>query len=163
MPISPSDIQFRLSGGAANAAPAASLGGVKSSVASPAGLFDDVTAAQSSAGSVEYRCAYVHNAHATLTLENAVAWISANTPNVGTVVEIGIGTAALNATEQTVASESTAPAGVTFAVAANKAAGIALGSIPPGQGRSVWARRTVTAGASAGADTATIKVEGETA
>lgn len=79
MPILTTDIVYRLSGGAANAVANASLGGAKSGTAAPAALFDDVTGAESAAGDIEYRCVYVHNAHASLALQNAVIWIAANT------------------------------------------------------------------------------------
>lgn len=42
MPIIATDIQYRLSGGAANSNPLTSLGGAKSSVQSGTNLFDDV-------------------------------------------------------------------------------------------------------------------------
>ena len=95
MPIVSADIDFRLSGGAANSDPNAALGGAKSSTeitaASLHNLFDQVASAESSAGDVEYRCFYVHNAHATLALQNAVIWIQANTPASDTTVDIGLG------------------------------------------------------------------------
>jgi hypothetical protein len=163
MPIITTDIQYRLSGGASNAVQAASLGGVKSSNIASASIFDDVSAAESSAGDVEYRCVYVHNAHATLSLDNAVAWLAANTPSTSTLAEIGVGTSAVNATEQTVADENTAPTGITFVSGASKAGGTTLGNIPAGQSRAVWIRRTVTAGAAAIADGFTLRVEGDTA
>ncbi len=149
MPIAASDIKFRLSGGASNSDQNASLGGVKSSNEVSAALFDVVGSAEAVAGDVEYRCFYVHNAHATLTMLNAVLWILTNTPSPGTTVDVGLGTSAINGTEQTVANEGTAPSGVTFAAAANEGAAIALGDIPAGQHRAVWIRRTVTAGAAA--------------
>lgn len=163
MPIGSSDIHFRLSGGAANASAAASLGGGKSSVDAPASIFDGVQASESAAGDIEYRCVYVHNAHATLTLTNAVAWLPTNTPSTSTIVEVGVGTSAVNGIEQSVADENTAPVGVTFAPAATQGAGIALGDIPPGQSRAIWPRRTVTAGAAAFTDGYTLRVTGDTA
>lgn len=163
MAIVAADIEYRLSGGVSNSVQSASLGGAKSSAAASSAIFDDVSATESSAGDVEYRCIYVHNAHATLTLQNAVAWIPANTPNVATIIDIGVGTAAVNATEQTVTDESTAPSGVEFVAGANKAGGVSLGSIPAGQHKAIWLRRTVTAGAGAASDNFTIRVEGDTA
>jgi hypothetical protein len=163
MAIQSTDIQYRLSGGASNASPAASLGGAKSSNAVPAAIFDDVSSAEAAAGDTEYRCVYVHNAHASLTLIGAVLFILANTPSTSTTVDIGVGTSAVNATEQSVADESTAPSGVTFAAAANQAAGIALGDIPAGQSRAVWVRRTISAGAAAVNDTFSLRVAGDTA
>jgi hypothetical protein len=117
MPLISGDFVTRLSGGAGNAVGNASLGGAKSTtVASSAvdGLFDQVTSAQAAAGSVEYRCAYLHNGNATSQMLAAGVWVSANTPLAGTTIDIGVGTAAVNGTEQTVANEGTAPSGVTF-------------------------------------------------
>lgn len=155
MSIITADFSRRLSGGAANAAGNASIGGAKSSQTMSAavdGLFDAVSAAQAAAGLVEYRCIYLHNASATDTMTNARAWISAQTPLAGTVLAIGVGAAAVNATETAIANEATAPVGVTFSEPANAAAGLALGSLLAGQHRALWLRRTVTAGASASAN-----------
>lgn len=162
MPVASADIVIRLSGGSSNTVAAASLGGAKSSQPAPASLFDSVSGAEASAGDVEYRCIYVHNASATNEMTNAVAWLNANTASASTDIAIGLGSSAINGTEQTVASEGAAPTGVTFSAAATKGAGIALGNIPVGQHRAVWLRRTVTAGAAAAAsDSATIRVECE--
>jgi hypothetical protein len=161
MPIISTEIQYRLSGGAGNSNANASLGGAKSSTAAPSNLFDDVSGAEAAAGDTEYRCIYVNNANGTLSLQNAVLWIQANT--TGNRLAVGLGTSAINGTEQTVADESTAPSGVTFSQPANKGAGIALGSIPAGQHRAVWVRRIVAAAAPAINDTYTLRVEGDTA
>ena len=162
MPIVSADIKYRLSGGAANADPALSLGGAKSSTEAGSNLLDPVSSAEALAGGIEYRCYYVHNAHATLTLENAVAWIQANTPSADTTLDIGVGTSAVNDTEQTVANENTAPTGITFVAAVNEAGSVALGNIPPSQHGAVWVRRTVNAGAAASNDTATLTAKGDT-
>ena len=167
MAIITGDFATRLSGGATNAVGDASLGGIKSSnVASTAldALFDITTAAQAAAGTVEYRCVYLHNSNAADTMTNAVVFMSANTPLAGTTIDIGVGSAAINATEQTIATEATAPTGITFSAPSTAATGIALGNIPFGQHRSIWARRTVTAGATNSAnDTYTIGYQCETA
>lgn len=162
MPILSSEIVYRLSGGSANSDADLSLGGVKSSSVVPAQFFDDVTSAESEAGDTEYRCFYVHNANGTLDLQTAVVWIQTNT--TGNRVAIGVGSSALNGTEQTVADESTAPTGgVTFTQPASKGAGLALGSIPAGQHRAVWIRRIIPASTAASNDTYTLRVEGDTA
>ena len=162
MPIASSDIVYRLSGGAANADPNASLGGAKSSVAVGSNLFDDVSSAEAAAGDVEYRCFYIHNGHGSLSYLSAKIWIEVNTPSASTDVAIGLGTAGLNATEQTVANENTAPTSVTFTSPTNFAGGLSLGTIPAGQHFSVWVRRTVTAAASSVVDNFTIRVQGDT-
>jgi len=168
MPIVSADIDFRLSGGAANSDPNASLGGVKSSTeitaASLHNLFDQVASAESSAGDVEYRCFYVHNAHATLALQNAVIWVQTNTPASDTTVDIGLGASAVNGTEQTVANESTAPSGVTFSAPATEGAALSIGNIPAGQHKAVWVRRTISAAAAANnLDNVVLRVKGDTA
>lgn len=165
MAITATDIEFRLSGGAANADGNAALGGEISANAVSGALhafFDRVTGAEAAAGDVEYRCLYVRNGHPTLTLYGAVVWVSSNTPSADTAMAIGLGTSAINGTEQTIADESTAPAGVAFSEPANFAAGLAIGDIPPGQHKAVWLRRTVSAAAAAyNNDGATLAVQGD--
>lgn len=168
MPIVASDIKFYLSGGAANSDVDAALGGAKSSVeitdATLHNLFDVVSSAESSAGDIEYRCLYVENTHGTLTLQNAAAYISANTPSGDTTLDIGLGTAGLNGTEQTIANESTAPTSVTFSAPATLGAGLSIGDMAPAAFMPIWLRRTVNAAAAAYSnDSATINVGGDTA
>lgn len=163
MPINISDINIRLSGGASNTVSLASLGGAKSSTAAPANVFDDVAAGEAASGDVEFRCVYAHNAHPTLTLGSAVAWIFANTPSSSTTIDIGVGTSAVNGTEQTVADEGTAPVGVSFSAAATEGTAVVLGDIPPGQHRAIWLRRTINAACPAVNDTAQVRVTGTTA
>jgi len=166
MPIVASDIEFRLSGGSSNAIGDASLGGVISSgvvSSSLNGLFDYVTGDESAAGDVEYRCIYVRNSHASLTLYGAKIWIDTNTPSTFTTVDIGLGTSALNGTEQTIANENTAPSGVTFSAPAAASSALLIGDMTPGQSKAVWIRRTITAGAQAYAnDSMSLTIRGDT-
>lgn len=162
MPIVSTDIKYRLSGGAANSDPAASLGGAKSSVDAGSNIFDDVSSAEATAGDVEYRCAYVHNNHGTLSLIGAKVWIQTQTPSSDTDVAIGLGTSAINGTEQTVANEQTAPTGVTFSAPSSFAGGLSIGDIPAGQHKAVWVRRTINAAAAAYADSFTLRAQGDT-
>jgi hypothetical protein len=163
MPIVDSEIQFRLSGGASNSDPNASIGGAKSSNVQGTNLFDQVESAEAAAGRVEYRCIYIHNANGTLTMQNSKIWIEANTPSPGTQIDVGVGAAAVGGTETAVANETTAPSGVTFASAPNEGAALALGDIPAGSHRGVWLRRTVVAGTAAAADSATYRAKCDTA
>jgi len=168
MAIVASDIKIRLSGGAANADVNASLGGAKSSVEvtdnALNNLFDDVDGTESNAGDTEYRCVYIHNAHATLTMQNVRVYISSNTSSADDTWEISLGTAAINATEQTVGTENTAPSGTSFSAPTTYAGGLASADIPAGQHRSVWYKRIVTAGAAAdNNDAITLKVDCDTA
>lgn len=156
MPIVASDIKERLSGGGGNSDPNASLGGAKSSTEvtdnTTHNLWDVVSSAESSAGDTEYRCIYIHNGHGTLTLQNAAVYINTNTPSADTEVTIGLGTSAINGTEQTVADESSAPSGVTFSTAAGSGNALAIGNIPAGQHKALWIRRVVSSSAAAAND-----------
>lgn len=158
MAIQPTDIVLRLSGGTSNASAAASLGGAESSTVAPTSRFGTRPATDGSGGKVVYRCLYVHNTNASLTLQGATLSVSSDTPDASTTIAIGVGTAGVNATEQTIANETTAPTGVTFGTTAT------LGNIPAGQSIAIWERLTITAGASAvSADPYTLQSSGSTA
>lgn len=167
MPITSSDIKFKLSGGATNTDGNASLGGAISINDAPTtlnGLFDRVSAAESASGDTEYRCIYVKNNHPSLTLYAARIWISANTPSPDTTIEIGLGTSAIGGVEQTVANEDTAPTGVTFSAPSNYDTALSIGDIPAGQHKAIWIKRIVNPNAAAySGDSFTITVRGETA
>src|SRR5687768_11458567 len=127
-------------------------------------IWDVVSSTESNTGDTEYRCIYVKNTNATLTLESAKVWIATNTPSTDTSVEIGLGTSAVNGTEQTVANESTAPSGVTFSTAAGEGNALTIGNIPNGQHKAIWIKRIV--GATAGAyndDNYVLSYAGDTA
>ncbi len=171
MPIASTDIQFRLSGGATNTNPNASLGGVMSGTAISGtalnNLFDDVTGDENAALDVEYRCFYVRNAHASLTLQSAVIWLSAEVAG-GANGALGIGSAAIGdgattGVEQTVANENTAPTGVTFSAPTTKGTALLIGNLGAGQAKSIWVRRTATNSAALNNDGLTWRVEGDTA
>lgn len=135
MPLVASDIVKRLSGGASNSDVNLSIGGIKSSTAIADATLHNL-----------FDCFYFHNAHASLTALSSKVWIQTNTPSTGTTVEIGLGAAAVSATETAVANESTAPAGVTFtATAIDLATGLLIGDIPFGQHKAVWVKRVISA------------------
>lgn len=168
MAIVAGDIDYHLSGGTSNTDPDAALGGAISTTqitdATTHNLFDQVSSAEASAGDTEYRCFYVKNAHGTLTLQNAVVWIQTNTPSGDSTIDIGLGTSAINGTEQTVADESTAPTSVSFSAPASEGAALSIGNIPAGEHKAIWVRRTITAAASAYTDdSVVIRVKGDTA
>ena len=168
MPIASTDIDFHLSGGASNSDPDASLGGVISSTqitdATIENLFDNVSGAEAAAGDTEYRCFYVKNNHGSLTLQGAGIWIETNTPSSDTSAEIGLGSSAVDGTEQTVADETTAPTSVTFSSAAGSGNALTIGDIPAGEHKAVWVKRVVSSSAAAhNSDSVVIKVQGDTA
>ena len=162
MAILSTDLKYRFSGGAANSSPAASIGGVISSVDVTGVLFDDVTSAEALAGDINYRCIYVRNNHGSLTALSTKIWIQVNTPSTETIVDIGLGAAAINATETATANEATAPSSVSFTNPTNEAGALTIGDIPFGQYKAVWIRRTVSAAASAFSDSFTIRIKCDT-
>ena len=168
MPITASDIEFRLSGGVGNSDPNLSLGGVKSTTeivdATDNNLYDDVSGVEASAGDIEYRGFYVHNDHATLAWQNVVVWIQTETPSGDSVLDIALAGEGVNGTMEVIADESTAPVGEVFTHPVTKAAGLAVGNVPAGEHIGIWVRRTIMAGAAAfNQDGGTIRAEGDTA
>jgi hypothetical protein len=165
MPIVSGDIQTRLSG--ATGTPITSLGGAIHATAiadaTLNNLFTEINEDQTAAGIVAYRCFYVRNSHGTLTWKNVKLWVQTQTPSADTVVAIGLGTSAVNGTEQTVADQITAPAGVTFSAPADKPSGLAIGDLAPGAHKAVWVRLTVSAGAAAVNDSCVLQASGGTA
>jgi hypothetical protein len=173
MAIVAGDIVFRLSVAAAAGdttvgTPATSLGDQVATTAITTAqlnnLFDDVSGAESAAGDIEYRCLFVLNNHATLTLTNATIEVLSQTAGGGTV-DIATDNIAVSAkgaaTPQaaTIANESTVPTGIS----AWGAGPLALGDLGPGQVKAVWLRRTVTAGAGAvDPDGLVLRVNGDT-
>ena len=173
MAITSSDIVFRLSVAAAAGdttagTAATSLGDQVSTTAITTAtlnnLFDDVSGAEAAAGDVEYRCIFVLNSHATLTLQNATVEVLSQTTGGGSIDIATDNTAvsakgSASAQATTVANESTAPTGVS----AFGAGPLSLGSLGPGQVKGVWLRRTVTAGAGAvDPDGVVLRVTGDT-
>jgi hypothetical protein len=169
MPIT-NEIKQRLTGGASNADPTLSLGGVISSVNivdnTDNNVYVDVSGDEGAAGSTKYRCRGVVNTHATLPLIAPKVWIVSNTPSADDTIAIGIGTSTYGTgTEQTVANEDTAPSGVSFSSPSTKATGLVPGAgadLVATQHFYIWERRTVTLGATAvNGNAYTIKVEGD--
>lgn len=164
MAIAETDLVWRLSGGAGNTAPAASLGGVMSAAAGGIitktktfnSIFDDISGTESAAGDVEYRCIYITDIHATLGLTTPKIYISTNAGNVADMIDIGVDLAGVDVTADDITDESTAPSpAVTFAHnCTSYATGVALSATLTANGgrAGIWIRRTVTAGMTADDD-----------
>lgn len=165
------DIKKRLSGGSSNNDPNAALGGEISLTEivnnSLQNLMDNVTADQRVTGSIEYRCFYYANTHATETLANAVVYIAAQTPAADTAIAIGLDPAGIGDGETTgvattIPDEGTAPAAVVFTAPDSAGAGLTAGDLAPGDVIAVWVRRTVDVGAApASNDPFTLRITGD--
>jgi hypothetical protein len=155
--IPPLDFSIRLSGGAANANPDASIGGAVSSVNAGASLFDNVTNGERTAGLVDYRLVYVHNDDSADG--SVVAYVPSNL-EAGREIAVGVPTQAAGVTVTAVSNDQTAPAGVTFSAPTTAGAGLSLGTIPAGSYRGLWLRRTVASGTAVDpTNSATVRLE----
>lgn len=131
-------------------------------------LFDDISGAENAASTVDYRCFFVHNSNAANALQNAVVYLSAEVAG-GASIAIAVDNIAASALASAsaqaaqIATETTAPTGVgAFSSPTTSATGLALGSIPSGQVRAVWVRRTAANSAALSGDGVTIAVTGDT-
>lgn len=141
--VPPLDFSLRLSGGAANASPAASIGGAESSVEAGVDLFDAVSNTERTTGIIDYRLIYVHNEDADEG--TAVAWVPTNF-EAGRELAIGVATEAAGDTVAAIADDRTAPAGVTFSTPTAIGGGVDMGTVPAGESRGLWVRRSVDSG-----------------
>lgn len=170
MPIATSDILLRLSGGSGNSAPNSSLGGVMSTSTvvvdnSSNNLFDKVTGSENTAGATEYRGVYVLNNHGTLSFTNAIIWVSSETTHTGANIKIALAGEGVNATMETIGSETSAPVGETFVEASSAGTALSLGTLAAGQRYGIWVQRVITAATAAALNdyTFVFSITGDTA
>lgn len=164
------DVKKFLSGGAGNTDPNLAFGGIISATEVSGvplnSLFDNVSAVERASGITDYRCFYVKNDHGSETLSGASIHVAAQTPSPGTTVEIGLdpagnGDGSTTGVAAVIASETAAPAGVTF-TASPAGSPLAIGALAAGQCRAVWVKRIVSAGAAAlASDGFTLMVTGK--
>lgn len=167
MPILTSEIQIRLTGGASNSDPNLSLGGAVSSTAlvdnTLHNLFDEVGGSESLAGDIEYRIVAVRNGNSSLTMKNTKVYISQDSTNANSELDIALDGNGLNTEPETLTDESDTPTGETFTHPTDYAGGLNMGNIPNGQYYGLHFRRTITAGAGASTpDEARFKVDCDT-
>lgn len=178
MPVITAEILFKhsvVTGSAGNSnagTPAGSLGKYISTTeltdASLNNLFNDMTGDENADGDDKYRCIFVHNSNATLTLSNIKVWFSAEVAN-GADAAIAIDDIAASAIgsgpgaqADEIADEDTAPSGESFSAPTSKATGLDLGDLQAGYCRAIWVRITGQDSAALADDGVTIRVEGDT-
>ena len=130
-------------------------------------LFDVVSTAEAEAGDAgEYRCVYIKNTNADpTTLTDIKFYIQTLADHAKMTIGIGLGNAVKNATENSIADESTAPSpAVSFTELTGPSNGIDIPDLNGnGDYQAVWIRRTVTADANAqAAITVVLGVQGDT-
>jgi hypothetical protein len=130
-------------------------------------LFADITGAQNAASQVDYAGLAIHNSNAANAAQNSVAYLSSEVAG-GASVAIGADTTAASAvgsaTAQllTIANNTTAPAGVSFSSPTTAGSGVSLGSIPVGNVKGLWVRRTASNSAALSNDGVTLAVQVDT-
>lgn len=133
-------------------------------------LFDNVSGAENAASTVDYRCIFIHNSHATLSLENAAIYVSSQVSG-GAVLAIAIDNVVASAVGGSSAqafvatNELTDPSASTggFSAPTTSGAALSLGTIAAGFCRAVWVRRTAANTGAVDADGGTLVVFGDTA
>lgn len=152
MPIVSTDIKtYKTTNGLGGA-----ITGTESVSAVSGNVFDTFSGAETAAGGVFYACIYVKNTHGSLTAQALEAFIESETAHSGVNVSIAKGSSAVNGTEQTIANENTAPAGVTFADTDTTSSGeavadpsLVIGDIPFGEHQAIWVRVSIDAATAA--------------
>jgi len=177
--ITAAEIQVRGSVVAGAAGNATAFGGVDTSLgkyiasgnlpdATINSLLSDATGAENAGSVVHYQCVFVYNSNALNAYQNAVVWVSGDPAGGGavaiavdSVAASAVGSAAAQALQ--IANRTTAPAALAFSTPTTAGAGLALGSIPAGNVKAVWIRRTLSNTAALNADGITISIQGDTA
>lgn len=175
MAITASDILFKLSVKTGSAGNSTAQGDVNASLGKYISttqittnilnnLFDDISGTENAASTVDYRCIFIHNAHASLTMLSTVVYLSAEVSGgasiaiaIDDVAASAIGSASAQADQIT--NETTAPSSVgAFSSPTTSGTGLSLGDIPAGQCRAVWIRRTAANTSAKDSDGVTIAI-----
>ena len=134
-------------------------------------LFDDVSGAENTAGTTDYRCFFVHNSNSSNALESAVVYLSGGDPAGGATVTIAVDDTAASAIgsssaqAQTAASETSPGSGVTslsYSAPSSAGSGLSLGDIPAGYCKAVWVKRVTSSVSAVSAETVPFAVSGDT-
>ena len=137
-------LELRLTGGASNTDPDASLGGVSSTTAISStalnNLFANVSAADRSGGSVKYRALSIYNS-GDASATSVTAYMSTITSSTDSDLAFG-----LDSTTGTIADEDTAPSGVSFANYTSSSK-LSISDIASSGAQRIWIRRTTQASA----------------
>lgn len=177
MAVTSADLKYYLSSASATSANntggglVTSIGGAISATEIVSGsnnnLFDAVSSAEAISGRVEYRLVYVTNENVTpQTLYASRVFVLANTVAAETKIEIALDPAAVGSNSSiTLVDEIDSTnllSGLTFSLASSFNNGLVIGDMPGGSKKAVWIKRTITAGAAAAQETATLSLQGET-
>ncbi len=143
------EVEYRLSGGAANADPNASLGGVMSSVSIDSNnnpnLFANVDTSEAASGSDKYRCIFITPPAKNYT--NVSIWISTPTLSNDTELHLAVAPEGKNVDVEVIANENVSPVGVIFTRPVQDYNALSLPDLNIGDRIGVWIKRNVKSGA----------------
>lgn len=124
-------------------------------------LFDVISGSANAASTVDYRCVFILNNHATLTAYGVTVFLTgAVTSGADVTIALdNIATSAkgsASAQAATIATKTTAPTGVgSFSAPGTDGAGLVVGDLAPGQVKGIWIKR-------AAANTGPVSADGVT-
>lgn len=125
-------------------------------------VFPAVSAGMSLLGSIQYRCLYVYNNHASLTATALKLYISQQTLGPDSIFlgldPAGVGNGSSTGVAAVIALDTTAPAGVVFTEPLTAEGGLAIASLAPGETFAFWEKRVVPAGSLGYIDVNTSKI-----
>jgi hypothetical protein len=107
-------------------------------------LFDVFTDTETTDGVTVYACIVLDT---DVAYSNARIFIDSETTHANVNWSLGLGNAAINATEQTIADEETAPGSVTFTDSEGLANALNIGNMAINDTKAFWVRCVVSAGA----------------
>lgn len=106
-------------------------------------LFDDIAGIESLQGNTDYRCFYLKNEDSST--HSAIKLWCSQQPVGDDVVRLGLDAAGINGTAATIANDTTAPAGVTFADTNSEVTALNIGTLAAGEYVAVWQKRSISA------------------
>ena len=182
--IIPAEILFRYSigtgaaGNAASSAAGTSLGKYMATngwSGTANDLFDDISGAENTAQTDDYRCFFVYNSNTLNDLQNALVWFT-QADALGATCSIAVDSLPASAANASAAQSfgpltneitpgallSNIVTGAFSTTAITQGTALSLGTIPKTQCRAVWIKRHAQANAAKSGDDLTINVAGDT-
>lgn len=112
-----------------------------------AAVFPTVSAGNSLAGLIQYRCLYVYNNHPSLTANALKVFVAQATTGPDEIYigldPAGVGNGSTTGVATVVALDTTPPTGVTFSNPLSSTTGLLAGNLGPGQSFAFWEKRVV--------------------
>jgi hypothetical protein len=106
-----------------------------------ANFFSSVSLGEALLGSEVYWGGYLQNDNPAETGDNFILFIDPNTEHPDDEVQVGLDPAGINATMQTIASNTSPPVGVTFSLSPTPNQGVFVGTLKPGERIGFWLKR----------------------